>query len=309
MELRQLTYFLAVAEEANFTRAAERVHISQPGISAQIRQLENDLGATLIDRSGRSAGLTAVGEVAADHARAVLAAVEALRRAVDEMNSLVRGRLVVGMVTACTVTPLFDALASFHRAHPGVEISLVEGESAQLVEYVREGAVDLALIGAADRAPEDLDGQQVLSEPIVAAVPHGHPLAEEDGVTLAELSAHPVICLPRGTGIRAVLDQASAARGLTPTVALQAGAPGAVLHLAERGLGVAVLSASMLAQHPRLRTVPITDADIAAVLALVSAPAKSPALRELLVHCRDSFGLPAARTAPVPTADDVAGRG
>lgn len=309
MELRQLKYFLAVAEEANFTRAAERVHISQPGISAQIRQLENDLGATLIDRSGRSAGLTAVGEVAVDHARAVLAAVEALRRAVDEMNSLVRGRLVVGMVTACTVAPLFDALAGFHRAHPGVEISLVEGESAQLVEYVREGAVDLALIGAADRAPEDLDGQQVISEPIVAAVPHGHPLAEEDGVTLAELSAYPVICLPRGTGIRAVLDQASAARGLTPTVALQAAAPGAVLHLAERGLGVAVLSASMLAQHPQVRTVPITDADIAAVLALVSAPTKSPALRELLVHCRDSFGLPAARTALVPDADDAAGRG
>ncbi|WP_329302344.1 LysR substrate-binding domain-containing protein [Streptomyces sp. NBC_00659] len=293
MELRQLKYFLAVAEESNFTRAAERVHVSQPGISAQIRQLENSLGTTLIDRSGRSAGLTAVGEVAFHHARAVLAAVEALRHAVDEMNGLVRGRLVVGMVTACTVTPLFEALASFHLAHPGVEISLVEDDSAKLVDYVREGTVDLALIGAAGRAPEDLDGQQVISEAIVAAVPPGHPLASEDGVTLAELSAYPVICLPKGTGIRAVLDQASAARGLTPTVALQASAPGAVVHLAERGLGVAVLSESMLAQHPQLRTVPITDADIAAVLALVSAPTKSPALRELLVHCQDSFGAPA----------------
>ncbi|MFD6420510.1 LysR family transcriptional regulator [Streptomyces sp. NPDC060198] len=292
MELRQLKYFLAVAEESNFTRAAERVHVSQPGISAQIRQLENDLGTTLIDRSGRSAGLTAVGEVAFDHARAVLAAVEALRHAVDEMNGLVRGRLVVGMVTACTVTPLFEALSSFHLAHPGVEISLMEDDSVKLVEYVREGTVDLALIGAAGRAPEDLDGQQVISEAIVAAVPQGHPLAAESGVTLAELSAYPVICLPKGTGIRAVLDQASAARGLTPTVALQASAPGAVVHLAERGLGVAVLSESMVAQHPQLTTVPITDADIAAVLALISAPTKSPALRELLVHCRESFGAP-----------------
>ncbi|WEH39161.1 LysR substrate-binding domain-containing protein [Streptomyces sp. AM 2-1-1] len=295
MELRQLKYFLAVAEESNFTRAAERVHVSQPGISAQIRQLENDLGTTLIDRSGRSAGLTAVGEVAFGHARAVLAAVEALRHAVDEMNGLVRGRLVVGMVTACTVTPLFEALSSFHLAHPGVEISLMEDDSAKLVEYVREGTVDLALIGAAGQAPEDLDGQQVISEAIVAAVPPGHPLAAESGLTLAELSGYPVICLPKGTGIRAVLDQASAARGLTPTVALQASAPGAVVHLAERGLGVAVLSESMLAQHPQLTTVPITDADIAAVLALISAPTKSPALRELLLHCRESFGAPEAK--------------
>ncbi|MFD6323175.1 LysR family transcriptional regulator [Streptomyces sp. NPDC058442] len=296
MELRRLKYFLAVAEESNFTRAAERVHVSQPGISAQIRQLENDLGAALIDRSGRSAGLTAVGEVALDHTRAVLAAVEALRHAVDEMNGLIRGRLVVGMVTACTVAPLFEALSSFHVAHPGVEISLVEDDSVKLIEYVREGSVDLALIGAAGRAPEDLDGQQVISEAIVAAVPPAHPLADANGVTLAELSAYPVICLPQGTGIRAVLDQASAARGLAPTVALQASAPGAVVHLAERGLGVAVLSESMLAQHPQLRAVPITDADIAAVLALISAPTKSPALRELLVHCRKSFGDPVGET-------------
>lgn len=296
MELRQLKYFLAVAEESNFTRAAERVHISQPGISAQIRQLENDLGATLIDRSGRSAGLTAVGEVALDHARAVLAAAEALRHAVDEMNGLVRGSLVVGMVTACTVAPLFEALSSFHLAHPGVGISLVEDDSARLTESVREGTVDLALIGAAGRAPEGLDGQVVISEPIVAAVPPGHPLAARTGgVTLAELSGHPLICLPRGTGIRTVLEEVSAARGVTPTVALQAAAPGAVIQLAERGLGVAVLSASMLDRRTGLRTVPLTDADTVAVLALVSAPTKSPALRELLAHCRESFGAPAER--------------
>ena len=307
MELRQLKYFLAVAEETSFTRAAERVHVSQPGISAQIRQLERDLGAVLIDRSGRSAGLTAVGEVVFDHARAVLSAVEALRHAVDEMNGLVRGRLVVGMVTACTIAPLFAALASFHRAHPGVQISLVEDDSVTLVECVREGAVDLALIGAAERAPEGLDGQLVISEAIVAAVPPGHPLAREDGVTLAQLSAYPVICLPKGTGIRAVLDQVSAARGVTFGVALQASAPGAVMHLAERGLGVAMLSGSMLAGHPQLLTVPIVDADIAAVLALIATPTKSPALRELLVHCRKTFANPAVQER-VP-AEKVAARG
>ncbi|MFE9252519.1 LysR family transcriptional regulator [Streptomyces sp. NPDC007088] len=307
MEFRQLTYFLAVAEESSFTRAAERVHVSQPGISAQIRQLENELGTTLLDRSGRGARLTTAGEVVSGHARAVLSAVEALRQAVDEMNGLIRGRLVVGMVTACTVAPLFEALSAFHLAHPGVEISLVEDDSARLVEYVRGGSVDLALIGAAGRAPEGLDSRQLVSEAIVAAVPPGHPLTARGAVTLAELSAYPVICLPRGTGIRAVLDRASAARGLTLTVALQASAPGTVVRLAERGLGVAVLSASMLDQESPLRTVPLTDADIPAVLALVSAPTKSPALRELLGYCQEAFGDTVAQ-ALAPAGEDAAER-
>src|ERR1700759_1183095 len=101
MELRQLEYFVAVAEEANFTRAAERVHISQSGVSAQVRQLEHELGADLIDRSGRSATLTPAGHAALSPARAALASVAAVRLAVDDVAGLVRGRLTVGMVTAC----------------------------------------------------------------------------------------------------------------------------------------------------------------------------------------------------------------
>nr|WP_281247667.1 LysR substrate-binding domain-containing protein [Streptomyces colonosanans] len=230
------------------------------------------------------------------------------------MNGLVRGKLVVGMVTACTVTPLFDALSGFRLARPGVEISLIEDDSGKLVEYVREGAVDLALIGAAGRAPEDLDGWQIISEPIVAAMPDGHPLAERGRVTLAELSAYPIICMPEGTGIRAVLDQASAACGVTPTIALQASAPGSVLNLAERGLGVAVLSESMIAQHQGLRAVAITDADVPAILALISAPTKSAALRELLLHCRQSSARPGptvgrSRRAGRPPDDSTTGGG
>src|SRR6202158_5067951 len=120
MELRQLEYFIAVAEEANFTRAAERVHISQSGISAQIRQLERDLGADLIDRSGRTATLTPAGAAAVEHDRAPLASANAVRQAVGEVTGLIRGRLEIGMVTGCTITPLFDALAAFSDAHPGI---------------------------------------------------------------------------------------------------------------------------------------------------------------------------------------------
>jgi DNA-binding transcriptional LysR family regulator len=291
MELRQLEYFIAVAEEANFTRAADRVHISQSGVSAQVRQLEHDLGAVLLDRSGRETTLTAAGSAAIGPARAVLAAAGAVRQAVDEVNGLLRGRLVVGMITACTVTPLFEALAGFHRAHPGVEISLLEGNSDVLASQVRAGLAELALIGSAGAPPEDLEAMTIISEPLAAAVPPGHPLAGRDRVTLPELAGYPIVSLPEGTGIRAVFDQSCLAGGIRPDIALQATAPGTVADLAVRGLGVAILSQSMAAGHAgRLHAVAIDGLAMPAVLALVWAPDPGPALRELLVHAREAFG-------------------
>jgi DNA-binding transcriptional LysR family regulator len=293
MEFRQLEYFVAVAEEANFTRAAERVHISQSGVSAQIRKLERDLGATLIDRSGRTAGLTTAGEAALEHARAALASVDAVRHAVDDVKGLLRGRLVVGMVSAGTVPGLFDALAAFHRAHPGVEIALVEDNSDRLIERVRTGAMDLALVGAAGTSPPGLDALTIVSEPLVAAVAIGHPLARRRRVTLADISAYPIVCLPEGTGIRAVFDQACAAKGVEVDISLQASAPDAVAGLAIRGLGVAILATSMATSYAgRLKALALDDVETPAVLALISTTTKSPALRELLVRCHEAFAHP-----------------
>ena len=292
MELRQLEYFVAVAEDANFTRAAQRVHVSQSGVSAQIRQLERDLGAPLIDRSGRVATLTGAGAAALPHARAALAAAAAVRQAVDDVTGLLTGQIVVGMVTACTVAPLFDALGTFHLAHPGIEIALVEGNSDWLVEQVRTGAADMALIGTAGGPPEGLDALTIISEGLVAAVPVGHPLAGKKAVTLAEVTRYPVVSLPPGTGVRAVFDQDCAAQGCRPDIAFQASAPGAVADLASRGLGVAILTETMAAGFSgQLTAVVIKDIVTPALLALVWARAESPALHELLVQSRQAFGL------------------
>ncbi|MDT6985787.1 LysR family transcriptional regulator [Streptomyces lusitanus] len=290
MELRQLEYFVAVAEEQNFTRAAERVHISQSGVSAQIRQLERELGAELFDRSARTVALTPAGKAALEHARDALAAAGAVGQAVDEVTDLIRGRISVGMVTGCTITPLFEALAAFHAAHPGVEITLLEDASDRLADGVRTGALDLALIGAAARTPDGLEALTVISERLVAAVPPGHPLEQRRRVTLRDLTAHPVVCMPRGSGLRAVLDQACAAQGVQPSIALEASAADAIAGLAARGLGVAVLSESMADTYrDRLTAHVIADADIPALLALVWRPAHNPALRALLSHCRRAF--------------------
>ncbi|MEU5635216.1 LysR family transcriptional regulator [Streptomyces rishiriensis] len=293
MELRQLEYFVAVAEERNFTRAAERVHISQSGVSAQIRQLERELGAELFDRSARTVTLTVAGKAALEHARAALAAVGAVGQAVDEVTCLLRGRLTVGMVIGCTLTPLFDALAAFHQAHPAVEISLLEDNSDRLVEQVRAGAVDVALTGTA-AVPDGLDALTVVSERLVAAVPAGHPLAKRRRVTLRDLAAHPLVCMPPGTGLRTVFDRACAAASLRPTIALEASAADAIAALAARGLGVAVLSTSMAAAHSdRLTAHLVDDIGAPALLALIWDGTRNPAVRELLAHTRRAFGIPA----------------
>ncbi|WP_030436414.1 LysR family transcriptional regulator [Actinoplanes subtropicus] len=289
MELRQLEYFLAVAEEANFTRAAQRVHISQSGVSAQVRTLENELGAELIDRSGRVARLTEAGTVALPYAQLALDAVTDLREAVDAVKGLIRGRLTIGMVTGCEITPLFAALASFHREHPGIELELMEKNSTYLVNAVRTGEVDIALVGVAGAPPEHLSAQVIASEGLVALVPPGHPQASEKAFPLTELVAYPLVTLPEGTGIRAAFDEACVTGGLIPDVVLVASAPGAVAELASRGLGIAVLSESMAKVHAELVAVPVTGVPIPALLALVWRPRTSPALSALLPHCRREF--------------------
>jgi DNA-binding transcriptional LysR family regulator len=320
MELRQLEYLVAVAEEASFTRAAQRVHISQSGVSAQVRQLEHELGAELFDRSARAATLTRAGEAALGHAREALAAAAAMRQAVDDVNGLLRGRLRVGMVTACTITGLFDALDAFHRAHPGVVVTLLEHGSAELTDQVRAGVIDLALIGVPGEAPEGLAALPIVSERLVAAFPAAHPLAGaphgvssgapqgvssgapqgvSSGVppgaaslTLDDLARLPLICMPGGTGIRAVFDQACAARGIQATVTLEASAASVLADLAARGLGVAILSESMAAAAgDRLRVVPIDGCDTPALLALIWRPSPPAAVAELVRHCRRAFAV------------------
>lgn len=283
MELRQFEYLVAVAEEANFTRAAERVNISQSGISAQIKALEREVGAELIDRSSRVAQLTVAGRAAVEHARAGLDSASALQRSVDEVNALIRGRVDVGMVTACTVTPLFDALSGFHSEYPGVEISLTEGNSYDLVSRVREGSLDLALVGIAAEAPEGLRSHVIVREGLAACVPPGDPMASAPSIRLADVCARRVVCLPAGTGIRTVFDDACASAGLVADVALSASAPAAIADLAARGMGVGILSASMARDFAdRLVSVPITDVDIDALLALVWSRRPSPAVGQLV---------------------------
>lgn len=157
-----------------------------------------------------------------------------MRRAVDDVTGVARGQLTVGTVTGCTIPPLCDALACFHRAHPDIEIALQEGRSGELVERLRTDELDLALIGVAGSTPRDLSAHVVIGEGLAAVVPPGDPLARADRADLAEVCSYPVITLPVRMGVRAALDRNRAEQGLHADVALVARAPGAVIDLAAR---------------------------------------------------------------------------
>ncbi|WP_134729357.1 LysR family transcriptional regulator [Amycolatopsis nivea] len=245
MELHQLEYFVAVAEEANFTRAAARMHVAQPGVSAQIRRLERELGQPLFDRSGRTVRLTGVGEAALPHARAALAAVAAVRETVAEHEGLVRGQVAMGMVTSAGPVALPEFLAGFAERYPGVEITLSEANSDLMVDALREGRLDVAVIGLADGVPAGLTTQIVLDEELVAVSALRDEFADRASLTLAELAERSLICLPKGTGMRGVLDRGFATAGLRSRVTIEASDPNVLAKLAMRGLGVALVPESL----------------------------------------------------------------
>jgi DNA-binding transcriptional LysR family regulator len=289
MELRQLAYLVAVAEEGGFTRAAEKLHVAQPGISAQIRQLERELGQPLFDRAGRTVRLTAAGAAVLPHARAALAAVTGARLAVEELTGLLRGHVAVGTVTSLGAdTDLPGLLAGFHDAHPGVEITLAEDTSDQLLAGLLDGRYDLALAGLAGSAPAGIDTLTFVDAELVAAVAPGDPLARRKSVPLAELEGLPLILLPHGTGLRAAVEDGCAAAGFRPRVAFEAGNPEVLAALAERGLGVALLPAALAASRPALRAIPLTRPALRSrlVLAWPTHRTAAPAARALLRHAR-----------------------
>ena len=288
MELRQLEYLVTVAEEASFTRAAERLHVAQPGVSAQVRRLEAELGEALLDRSGGTVRPTDAGRAVLPHARAALAAVAAVRGTVQARTGLLAGHVAVGIVSAGTAPRLPDLLAAFRRAHPGVRVTLTEAQAEPLAAAVLSGDVDLAVLAAVEPLPPALATHRIAEEALVAAVAPGHPLARRTTITLAALAEHDLIALPPGAGLRTGLDAALARAGVRATVALEANDPPMLAELAARGLGVAVVPESITRARPEtLHALALRPALKGRVeLAWRAAGPWSPAARALIDDAR-----------------------
>jgi DNA-binding transcriptional LysR family regulator len=186
-ELRLIRYFVAVAEEGNFTRAAERLHMAQPPLSAAVRQLEQQLGVALLDRSSRQVRLTAAGEQMLERGRELLAQADSVVRDVQAVERSPSGLLRCGLSPAARFDLVPDLLERWSTAAPGVMLHTSEGTTGALLRDVRQGRLDLAVVFCPSELSE-LASMTLRDEPVVVHLRHEHPLASRTQVALHELA-------------------------------------------------------------------------------------------------------------------------
>ncbi|WP_050423224.1 LysR substrate-binding domain-containing protein [Bradyrhizobium tropiciagri] len=227
MELRHLRYFVALGEELNFTRAAERLHIAQPPLSQQIRQLEHELGVTLLQRNSRPVRLTEAGELFLARARAVLASFESAVADTRRVGRGQAGKLAIGFVGSAMFAGLPDIVGAYRDACPDVELVLDEMLAAEIAEALRRRRIDAGFARPALPAETGLAQHLLLEEPYVAALPRAHPLAARRDIALAELSDDAFVLYPARPepSVTGLIVNACQAAGFTPRLAQE------VLHL------------------------------------------------------------------------------
>ncbi|NUR02800.1 MAG: LysR family transcriptional regulator [Streptomyces sp.] len=286
MEVRTLQYFLAVAEEESFTRAAARCHVAQPAVSQQIRSLERELGEALFERDSRTVRLTAAGEALVPHARTVTGAVAAAKAEFAARSGLLTGTLSIGAADGVESSSLPALLGTFHRLYPGVGVRLVEGASASLVPQVRQGSLDAVFVAVPLEGLDPGFGHRVLvRDEIVALVASDQPQARAATLSLDEVSAVPLITYGSDSGLyprlRTAFEEAEVPfrpAYATNHVALQ-------LELVAAGVGIALAAGAArgITGDPRITVVPVTPRiPYAKALLWRSGPHSSAPLRALL---------------------------
>lgn len=241
MQIRQLEYFLAVANDGSFTAAAERLHVVQSGVSAAIRSLERELGSPLFERTARGVVLSDAGSALVPYAHAVLSDAQAGADAVDEVRRGVQGTVVAGVLPVIGLVDLPPLVAAYHLRYPGVAVQLAVGGTRTLVERLDEGGLDFALLSPVGPIPEDLRLARLGQTPFVAIVPSGHPVAERETPAWEDLAELPFIDSPAGFGNRDLLDHHITQLGLRRRVVIEIPDATAIPRLVERGAGVAIV--------------------------------------------------------------------
>jgi DNA-binding transcriptional LysR family regulator len=269
MQLHQLTYAIAVAEDHSFTRAADRLRLAQPSLSRQIRLLERELGVQLFNRGpGQgSVTLTADGDALLPFIRRVLSDVEATGAEARALSGMGAGRLSVGATPSLITSVLAPALVEFHNSHPGIDLLVVEAGSHQLVPQLATGEVDIALVvepvnDAAVRTTALFD------DPLVLAVAPGHPLAERRRVRVRDLDALPLVMFREGYDLREATLAACRDAGVEPRLVSQGGEMDGVLAFVAAGLGAAVVPAIALPGDATLIAIPFWQPALSRIVAL-----------------------------------------
>jgi DNA-binding transcriptional LysR family regulator len=279
MELRQLRYFVAVAEELHFRRAAARLHISQPPVSQQIAALEDELGCRLLVRTRRRVELTPAGEAFLRDARAMLSELDVAVSTARRIDTGQVGVLRVTFVGSALFSIVPGTVQRFRRARPDVEIELRERSTVEQLRALNAGVVDLALVRPPIEPDDRLHAKPVMRERTVAAIPAAHPLADLRRIPLRRLAAEPLVLFPRvqAPGFHDLLTGRMAATGTSPHVVQYAPEMLTIIGLVAAGIGVSPVPASVA--HLALDGVtyrPLSGAPDTELLAVTRAGEESP---------------------------------
>ncbi len=300
MQLHQLNYVLAVAEERHFTRAAGRLHLAQPSLSRQVRLLERELGVLLFNRGpGQSAvTLTADGEALLPFIRRVLADVDAISAEARALTGMSRGRLSIGATPSLITRVLAPALVTFHESHPGIELLVVEAGSRQLVRQLASAEVDVALV-VLPITDAGVVTIPLFHDPLVLAVDPDHPLAGRREVTMADLHDLPLVMFREGYDLREVTLAACREAGVEPRLVSQGGEMDGVLAFVAAGLGAAVVPAIAMPAERKLAAIPFRAPGLSRTVALAhrdDRPLPRPA--QALLDQLSALGGPLSPAAP-----------
>jgi LysR family hydrogen peroxide-inducible transcriptional activator len=289
VELHQLRYFCAVAESESFSRAAEQSHVSQPSLSQQILKLEDELGARLFDRLGRSVRLTDVGKTFLPRARAVLRELEAARGDVVERKDSTGGTICIGVIP--TIAPYFlpAQLTSLSRRFPQAQVTVVEEITPVLLERLRASVVDVAVLALPIRGHE-FETFPLLTERLFAALPKTHKYAKSSSLSLKELRAEPFLLLRDGHCFRDTAVAACDRARLHPQIVFESGQFSSILSMVGAGMGVSIVPEMAVEKKSPCRFVRITDAEASRTIGAVVLRGRSLTRlhRAFLAHLRSS---------------------
>ncbi|KOG85670.1 LysR family transcriptional regulator [Streptomyces varsoviensis] len=278
MDQKRLEYFIAVAEELNFTRAAQRLHITQSTLSAGVKTLEADLKVELLARSTRSVRLTGAGSAFLPEARTALEALDRARAAVEPLATGLRGSLTVGVLSGLTVVDVPALAGEFHRRHPEVLLRTETSQrgTAGLLDRIKESHVDVAFAGAEIR-DEHLRARPIKRYHVQLLVPAGHPLAQREKARLRDIAAETFVDMPEGFGQRQLVDDAFTKAGLSRRVGIEVSDITTIADYVAHGLGVALLPPDLAERAgDAVRAVPLADARLTWPLSVVASATRPP---------------------------------
>jgi LysR family cyn operon transcriptional activator len=240
LELRHLRYFLTVAETAHFTRAARRLHITQPTLSHQIKQLEGQVDQRLFDRTGRGVRLTAAGDVLRPFAERILRELDEARGALQASRGLTRGRLRAGLVHTVHACVIPEIISRFGAAHAGIQISCAELAVDDIEQGVESGRLDVG-VSFLPATRKTLEGEKLFTEELVAVAAEESPLAQRQRLRVGDLAAEPLALLPARFCTRQLIDLAFATARTSPRVEVEMNSIGGILALVRQGKLASIL--------------------------------------------------------------------